>query len=279
MRKSNRKLWSVMLCLSLAAGMMANGVVRSSAEEVQNPAADTPGNPVVASGPAAEPTVLPTETPASVPTAAPVDVTKIAISKKKAILMAGKTVRPVITGTDSVVTWKSANEKIATVDETGKIKGKKKGKTVITASMDGISLTCSVTVVPKMTKKDFSKFNSENFVHYCQRYRYNLGNGYAWNGQWKGGSRKKTTARGIKIGATKTKVNNAYGELTWKKCSSKDPFTKMKGLKRNKVKTYGDVTYGKYRIRFYLNKKKKVVAIIFACNIGKIKKKSLKKYI
>ena len=52
----------------------------------------------------------------------------------------------------------------------------------------------------------------------------------------------------------------------------------MKGLKKNKVKTYGDAVYGKYRIRFYLNSKKKVVAIIFACNISKIKKKHLKKY-
>lgn len=276
MRKSSKKIGSALLCLSLVVGTMASGAVRSAAE-VQNPASPTPGSSPVVSGSAVEPTVIPTEEPTPVPT--PVDVTKIAISKKKAILMAGKTVKPVITGTSSVVTWKSADEKIATVDETGKIKGKKKGKTVITASMDGISLTCNVTVVAKMAKKDFSKFNSENFVHYCQRHRYNIGNGFAWNGQWKGGSKKKSTARGIKIGATKTKIHNAYGELTWKKCSSKDPFTKIKGLKRNKVKTYADVTYGKYRIRFYLNSKKKVVAIIFACNMGKIKKKHLKKYI
>lgn len=190
--------------------------------------------------------------------------------------MVGKTLKPVITGTTSTVTWTSANEKIAKVDETGKIKALKKGKTVITAAVDGITKTCEITVVAKMAKKDFSKFNSENFVNFCQRYGYN--HGYAWNGQWKGGSKKKATARGIKIGASKTKVQKAYGELTWKKCTSKDPFSKMKGLKKNKVKTYGDAVYGKYRIRFYLNSKKKVVAIIFACNISKIKKKHLKKY-
>ena len=155
-------------------------------------------------------------------------------------------------------------------------KALKKGKTVITAAVDGITKTCEITVIAKMAKKDFSKFNSENFVNFCQRYGYN--HGYAWNGQWKGGSKKKATARGIKIGASKTKVQKAYGELTWKKCTSKDPFSKMKGLKKNKVKTYGDAVYGKYRIRFYLNSKKKVVAIIFACNISKIKKKHLKKY-
>ena len=270
MKKSNKKIWSAVLCVSLVLGLMVCATVNIKAEEQSGSNSTT----TTATGSAVEPTVVPT--PEATPTATPVDVTKIAISKKTAIIMAGKTVKPVITGTDSPVTWKSADEMIATVDDTGKITGKKKGKTVITASMDGISLTCSVTVVAKMGKKDFSKFNSENFVYYCQRHGYN--NGYAWNGQWKGGSKKKTTARGIKIGSTKSKIQNAYGELTWKKCTSKDPFTKMKGLKKNKVKTYGDATYGKYRIRFYLNSKKKVVAIIFACNIQKIKKKHLKKY-
>lgn len=272
MKRNRMKIWSAVLSMSLVLGTMVTGSVKSSAEETQT--GTIAGTVPAASGSAVEPSASPS--PIVDPTPTPVDVTKIAISKKKAIVMAGKTVQPKITGTTSVVTWKSADEKIATVDQTGKIKAKKKGSTTITASVDGISLSCAVTVVAKMTKKDFSKFNSENFVHYCQRYGYN--NGYAWSGQWKGGSKKKSTARSIKIGATKTKVQNAYGELTWKKCTSKDPFSKMKGLKKNKVKTYGDVTYGKYRIRFYLNSKKKVVAIIFACNISKIKKKHLKKY-
>lgn len=271
MKRNRLKIWSAVLSMSLVLGTMVTGSVKSSAEETQD---GMSGTVSVASGSAVEPSASPS--PSVTPTDTPVDVTKISISKKKAIVMAGKSVQLKITGTTSAVTWKSADEKIATVDETGKIKAKKKGSTTITASMDGISLSCAVTVVAKMTKKDFSKFNSENFVHYCQRYHYN--NGYAWSGQWKGGSKKKSTARGIKIGATKTKVQNAYGELTWKKCTSKDPFSRMKGLKKNKVKTYGDVTYGKYRIRFYLNSKKKVVAIIFACNISKIKKKHLKKY-
>ena len=53
----------------------------------------------------------------------------------------------------------------------------------------------------------------------------------------------------------------------------------MKGLKKNKVKYYNDEVWGRYRIRFYYNSKKKVVAIILACNIGYIKKKDLKKYL
>lgn len=278
MKKNTCKILSAMLSMSLLLGTMVTGATKTSAQEGvknQNVSSDT------VSGSALEPTATPTQEPTAIPTLSPtptpVDVTQIKISKSKAIIMVGKTVTPVITGTSSTVTWTSADEKIATVDETGKIKGKKKGKTTITASMDGVTRVCTVTVVAKMTKKDFSKFNSENFIYYCQRHRYN--SGFAWNGQWKGGSKKKKTARGITINSSKSKIQNAYGELVWKKCTSKDPFTKMKGLKKNKVKTYADATYGKYRIRFYLNSKKKVVAIIFACNINKIKKKHLKKYI
>ena len=270
MQKSRKRIVSAIVSASLVIGLWTGYAIPARAEE--NGSGQTPPTEI------GEPTPTPTVTPSASPTVTPepVDVTKIAISRKSAVLMVGKTLQPAITGTTSTVTWTSANEKIAKVDETGKIKALKKGKTVITAAVDGITKTCEITVVAKMAKKDFSKFNSENFVNFCQRYGYN--HGYAWNGQWKGGSKKKATARGIKIGASKTKVQKAYGELTWKKCTSKDPFSKMKGLKKNKVKTYGDAVYGKYRIRFYLNSKKKVVAIIFACNISKIKKKHLKKY-
>lgn len=263
MKMQTKKIWCMLLSLSLLFGTMFVGGTKSLGQE-NTPQTDTSTTVVSGSSAEVQPSII------------PVDVTQIAISKIAAIIMVGKTVTPVITGTNSPITWTSADPNVATVDELGTIKGIKKGKTAITASMDGVTRVCTVTVVSKMAKKDFAKFNSENFIHFCKRYHYDRG--FAWNGQWKGGSKKKKTARGIKIGASKTKVNKAYGELVWKKCTSKDPFTKMKGLKKNKVKTYGDAVYGKYRIRFYLNSKKKVVAIILACNIGKIKKKHLKKY-
>lgn len=274
MKKKTCKIISAVLTMSLLfSTMVIDGKKTFAQDEKANPNSSAS----VTSGSAVEPTATPTLTPEVTSTPVPVDVTQIKISKIKAIIMVGKTVTPVITGTNSPITWTSANEEIATVDETGVVKGRKKGKTTITASMDGVTRVCNVTVVAKMSSKDFSKFNSENFIHYCQRYRYD--SGFAWNGQWKGGSKKKKTYRGVTIGTKKSKIHSAYGELTWKKCTSKDPFTKMKGLKKNKVKTYADVTYGKYRIRFYLNSKNKVVAIIFACNMNKIKKKHLKKYL
>ena len=101
---------------------------------------------------------------------------------------------------------------------------------------------------------------------------------YAWVGQWKGRSKKKSTYRGIKIGSSTSKVKKKYGEFTLKKCTKKDPFTRTKGLKKSKVKKYTDMKYGKYRIRFYFDKKNKVAAIIYSCNLSRIKKRALKKY-
>lgn len=261
-RTGSKKVLSLVLCAALAFGIcpMVSGRQVKAETQPELPSMTTSGSAV---------------TPDPLPT--PVDPANIKINRTNGIFMAGKKVTLSISGTQSPVTWTSQNPLIATVSATGVVKGVKKGKTVIQASVDGVVRQCNVTIVNKMGKKDFGKFNGENFVSYCKRKGYS--NGYAWSGQWKGGGKKKSTYRKIKIDASKTKVQNAYGEISWKKCTSKDPFTKMKGLKKNKVKTYGDVTYGKYRIRFYLNKKNKVVAIILACNIGRIKKKALRGYL
>lgn len=257
-KSGNKKVLSLVLCAALAFGAGAPALTKQAQAETQQ-------DQTTASGSAVTPQV-------------PVNPADIKLNKTKGIFMAGKKVTLSISGTTSPVVWTSQDPTIATVSATGVVKGVKKGKTVIQASVDGVVRQCSVTIVAKMVKKDFSKFSGENFVSFCRRKGYYKG--YAWIGQWKQKyKKKKSTYRKIKIDATKTKVEKAYGELTWKKCTSKDPFTKMKGLKKNKVKTYGDVKWGRYTIRFYLNKKNKVVAIILACNIGKIKKRSLRGYI
>jgi uncharacterized protein YjdB len=48
--------------------------------------------------------------------------------------------------TDKKITWTSANEEVATVDDSGSVTAKKAGETTITAMADGISATCVVTV-------------------------------------------------------------------------------------------------------------------------------------
>ncbi len=207
------------------------------------------------------------------------DLDSIVLDRSSAIIMEKKKTTLKIKGTTSVVTWTSKNPSVASVNAKGVVRALKKGSTTIIASVDGVTRGCAVTVVAKMQKKDFGKFNSENFISYCKRKGYD--NGYAWTGQWKwsGGGKKQSTYRGIKIDSKLSKVEKAYGELTVKDCKAKDPFTKMKGLKKNKVKTYADVKYDQYRIRFYFNAKKKVMAIILACNIGRIKKSALKDYL
>lgn len=262
------------------AAMVVMGAIVSAAflfgiQTNERVKADTAPAPVEGQMPDATPSAEPSDSPDV--TGPAIDVSQIAINKTKTIVQVGKKSKLEISGTPSVVTWTSANPKIAKVNTNGKVTGVKTGKTVVTASVDGITLTCNVTVVAKMSKKDFGKFAGENFVAYCQRKGYN--NGYAWKGQWKGTSKKKSTYRGIKIDASSAKVEKAYGDVTLNKCKAKDPFTKMKGLKKNKVKYYNDEVWSKYRIRFYYNSKKKVVAIILACNIENIKKKDLKKYI
>ena len=116
MQKSRKRIVSAIVSASLVLGLWTGPTVTPSASPSVEPSTE----------PSAEPTVTPE----------PVDVTKIAISRKSAVLMVGKTLKPVITGTTSTVTWTSANEKIAKVDETGKIKALKKGKTVITAAVE-----------------------------------------------------------------------------------------------------------------------------------------------
>ena len=63
----------------------------------------------------------------------------------------------VLDETYSTITWKSKNTNIATVDKIGKVTGKKAGTTYITATVDGKTLKCKVTVIEKKAI-DISKY-------------------------------------------------------------------------------------------------------------------------
>ena len=98
--------------------------------------------------PSSAPTAAPTDTPTSAPTGAPgapveLNLDSITIGAKQSV----DTVK-VVSG--AAVNWASSDEKIATVDSTGKITGVKKGKAIITAvSESGETDTVEVTVVAK----------------------------------------------------------------------------------------------------------------------------------
>ncbi|MCC8066064.1 MAG: Ig-like domain-containing protein [Clostridiales bacterium] len=54
-----------------------------------------------------------------------------------------------VEGTDNTVTWKSSNKSVATVSSSGKVSGIKKGTATITATANGVSASCVITIVKK----------------------------------------------------------------------------------------------------------------------------------
>lgn len=88
----------------------------------------------------------------------PVSPKSVSLSSKKLTVDVGKsktlkaTVKPANT-TDKKITWKSANTKIATVDENGKVKGVKVGSTRISATTANgkKTVSCTVKVVAPVT--------------------------------------------------------------------------------------------------------------------------------
>lgn len=70
----------------------------------------------------------------------------IDINKDKLRLSAGETYRLKLLGPASFVNWKSSNPTVASVSMFGKVKAKRKGRTVITAKWKRKELKCVVTV-------------------------------------------------------------------------------------------------------------------------------------
>lgn len=146
--------------------------------------------------------------PSEVVSGPSIDVSQVSLNKKSIIIKAGKSFTLELQGAEADVVWKSADVKTAKVSAKGKVTGVKKGSTTVTATVGDTAFECKVKVVDKMSKKDFGKFDGENFVAYCKRKGYD--GGYAWKGQWKGESKKRSTYRGIKIGATAKSVSKVY---------------------------------------------------------------------
>lgn len=75
------------------------------------------------------------------------------LSKKKATVTVGKTVKLKVKNTGSKVKWTSSNKKVATVKKSGKygavVTGKKAGKATITAKVGKKKLKCKVAVKKK----------------------------------------------------------------------------------------------------------------------------------
>ncbi len=98
-----------------------------------------------------------TPTPTKKPTPKP--AVTIALDKKEASVVCGKTLtlKATVKGTSDKVTWKTSDSKIATVDKNGKITAKMAGVVTVTATVAGKSASCKLTVLYKdvTNPKDF----------------------------------------------------------------------------------------------------------------------------
>ena len=68
----------------------------------------------------------------------------LSLNKTDFTFPSGETVTLRVKGTDSPVTWSSANTNVATVDENGVVRWVGKGTTTVTAAVDGVTLECIV---------------------------------------------------------------------------------------------------------------------------------------
>ncbi|RHU98751.1 hypothetical protein DXC08_01070 [Clostridium sp. OM07-9AC] len=121
--------------------------------QVPTPTVPTPAaTEVPSSTPDATPVILPTlptETPlppTSEPRAFTLNKTSVTLYTK------GKKIIQLSADTESIVKYTSDNEKVAAVDENGRVTAKKAGTALITASADGYQSTCRI-VVKKPTFK------------------------------------------------------------------------------------------------------------------------------
>ena len=80
------------------------------------------------------------------PVATDSEAASIKLNKKTATIKVGKTVKLKVKGTKKKVKWSSSKKKVATVSKKGVVKGKKAGKTTITAKVGKKKLKCKVKV-------------------------------------------------------------------------------------------------------------------------------------
>lgn len=96
--------------------------------------------------------------------------TKVTLSPTSKYLKVGKSfyITATVTGSSNKkVTWKTSNKKVATVNSSGKVKGKKIGTAYITATAQdgsGASARCKVRVVRKVTKIKLNKYSAKLLV-------------------------------------------------------------------------------------------------------------------
>ena len=167
---------------------------------------------VPSSTPDATPVILPTPPtvtplpPTSEPRAFTLNKTSVTLYTK------GKKIIQLSADTESVVKYTSDNEKVAVVDENGRVTAKKAGTALITASADGYQSTCRIVVKKPTFKvaKKMIKVKKGKKVRIIVKVRPSTKVVFASANKKIAAVTKKGMLKGMKKGRTKIKVK-CYG--------------------------------------------------------------------
>ena len=181
--------------------------------QVLTPTVPTPAaTEVPSSTPDATPVILPTLPtvtplpPTSEPRAFTLNKTSVTLYTK------GKKIIQLSADTESVVKYTSDNEKVAVVDENGRVTAKKAGTAWITASADGYQSTCRIVVKKPTFKvaKKMIKVKKGKKVRIIVKVRPSTKVVFASANKKIAAVTKKGMLKGMKKGRTKIKVK-CYG--------------------------------------------------------------------
>lgn len=181
--------------------------------QVPTPMVPTPAATEVPSSiPDATPVILPTPPtvtplpPASEPRAFTLNKTSVTLYTK------GKKIIQLSADTESVVKYTSDNEKVAVVDENGRVTAKKAGTALITASADGYQSTCRIVVKKPTFKvaKKMIKVKKGKKARIIVKVRPTTKVVFASANKKIAAVTKKGMLKGMKKGRTKIKVK-CYG--------------------------------------------------------------------
>ena len=181
--------------------------------QVPTPMVPTPAaTEVPSSTPDATPVILPTLPtvtplpPTSEPRAFTLNKTSVTLYTK------GKKIIQLSADTESVVKYTSDNEKVAVVDENGRVTAKKAGTALITASADGYQSTCRIVVKKPTFKvaKKMIKVKKGKKVRIIVKVRPSTKVVFASANKKIAAVTKKGMLKGMKKGRTKIKVK-CYG--------------------------------------------------------------------
>ena len=181
--------------------------------QVPTPTVPTPAaTEVPSSTPDATPVILPTPPtvtplpPTSEPRAFTLNKTSVTLYTK------GKKIIQLSADTESVVKYTSDNEKVAVVDENGRVTAKKAGTALITASADGYQSTCRIVVKKPTFKvaKKMIKVKKGKKARIIVKVRPTTKVMFASANKKIAAVTKKGMLKGMKKGRTKIKVK-CYG--------------------------------------------------------------------